>query len=149
MSKHTLERIALLKQKREFIDEHIVKLEELVLCENRFESVLNDVSHDIDATVMEQVKTPNKVANIKVVSAKTSAESTDKPISLGSLIVKIVHESKKPLTLKQIAETATKSGYKSSAKNFGNNVYQAVNKLVKAKELKQTRENGEILYFAA
>ena len=65
-----------------------------------------------------------------------------------ALVCKIIYESKEPISLKEIAGVAQKLGYKSDAKNFANNVYQAVNKLVKAKDLKQKRDNGEILYFA-
>lgn len=141
MSKHTLERIAALEVERDYINELLVKLQELLVCENRYESFGSQQIENVE----EVVHTSAKV----VVAKTTKTTEVEKPISLGSLITKIVHDSKKPLTLKQIAENATKSGYKSSAKNFGNNVYQAVNKLVKAKEIKQTRQDGEILYFAA
>lgn len=148
MSLATVERIAALKQQREFLNEFIQKLEEIFEFEKKFEMSQSSgaFSHHLEDESAPTASAKKSVENTKV---EKLLVKTDKPISLGSLVVKIVNDSKKPLTLKQISEVAQKSGYKSSAKNFANNVYQSVNKLVKNKQLKQSRVDGEILYCAA
>lgn len=154
MSVNTLERIAALKQQREFIDGLISKLEEVTVFESRLASLSNGSS----TTAVFSTSTPqvlescNQEDNLPAPkhnkAKKEIVTKNDKPMSLGSLVCKIIHESKEPISLKEVASVAQKLGYKSDAKNFANNVYQAVNKLVKAKDLKQKRDNGEILYFA-
>jgi len=154
MSVNTLERIAALKQQREFIDGLISKLEEVTVFESRLASLSNgSLTTAVFSTSTPQVlescnQEDNSPAPKRNKAKKEIVTKNDKPMSLGSLVCKIIHESKEPISLKEVASVAQKLGYKSDAKNFANNVYQAVNKLVKAKDLKQKRDNGEILYFA-
>lgn len=77
-----------------------------------------------------------------------NASSADKPSSLSALVQKIVSESKNPLTYAEVADLALKHGYKSSAKNFANNVYQSLNIHVRNKVLRQEKVDG-IMKFCA
>jgi hypothetical protein len=155
MSVNTLERIAALKQQREFIDGIISKLEEVTVFESRLASLSNGASttavfskSQVLESCNQEDKLPASNPKLHNKAKKEIVTKNDKPMSLGALVCKIIYESKEPISLKEIAGVAQKLGYKSDAKNFANNVYQAVNKLVKAKDLKQKRDNGEILYFA-
>jgi hypothetical protein len=58
-------------------------------------------------------------------------------------------QSKTPLSYTEVAEKAIASGYKTIAKDFGNNVYQSLNKLVRDKEIKQYKENNIVFFEAA
>jgi hypothetical protein len=90
--------------------------------------------------------TKRKPSRVKDVVASSS--SIDKPISLPALVQKIVSESKHPLTYSEVADLALKHGYKSSAKNFANNVYQSLNIHVRNKVLRQEKVDGTMKFCA-
>ncbi len=84
----------------------------------------------------------------KIARSARKIVKVEKPMSLPALVEKIVTESKEPLTYSEVAEIAIKNGYKSSAKNFANNVYQSLNIHVRNKTLRQERVDGELKFTA-
>jgi hypothetical protein len=55
--------------------------------------------------------------------------------SLREVIVDVLGKSKNGLTFEQIVQASKQAGYKTSAKNFDNIVYQALHKLIKTEKL--------------
>lgn len=139
------------KQRAELHLTYVRKLEELVQIESKLASISNA------ARQQPQRKTSSSKPGAAV-SQKTKVAATgnkpvpmpNKPVSLPSLVQRIIVDSKRSLTPAEVAQIAIQNGYKTSAKDFSNNVYQALNRLVNKKSLRQNRRpDGRIEYSAA
>jgi hypothetical protein len=136
----------------------IEKMEAILPYEQKINMLFKGI--DVEDTVVKSEKnysnrskstakknsTKRKPSRVKDVVASSS--SIDKPISLPALVQKIVSESKHPLTYSEVADLALKHGYKSSAKNFANNVYQSLNIHVRNKVLRQEKVDGTMKFCA-
>jgi len=151
------ERLNTYKNQHKVLSDLIEKMESIIPFEEKCSMLLKgiDVEHNssnhsneetISATI---VKTRRKMKSVKTRKPRqisNKVELADKPMSLPSLVQKIVSESKEPLTYMEVADLAIKNGYKSSAKNFANNVYQSLNIHVRNKTLRQQKIDGQIKF---
>jgi hypothetical protein len=146
------------KNQHKMLGDLIEKMEAILPYEQKINMLFKGI--DVEETVVKSEKnysnrskstakknsTKRKPSRVKDVIASSS--SIDKPISLPALVQKIVSESKHPLTYAEVADLALKHGYKSSAKNFANNVYQSLNIHVRNKVLRQEKIDGTMKFCA-
>lgn len=165
MSNSVIEqKIVALKQQQQLLLELIGKLEDVASLETRVSQLSSGsesnfaARHAVPARdsgvlggVRGIVKNAHEAAHkVKAkAKAKPKVSGGGKPVSLRSVVKHIVMHSKTPLSYPEVAEKAIASGYKTIAKDFGNNVYQSLNKLVRDKELKQYKENNIVFFEAA
>lgn len=160
------QKIASLKEHHQLILELIGKLEDVASLETRVSNISSgsepvapehravhpiapkNVSF-IRGAARSKAATKDSGAKPKTSGKPKSTGGSSKPVSLRSVVKHIVMSSKTPLSYPQVAEKAIASGYKTIAKDFGNNVYQSLNKLVRDKELRQHKENNVVLFEAA
>lgn len=164
MSNSVIEqKIVALKRQQQLLLELIGKLEDVASLETKVSQLSSGsesniaVRHVIPAQdsgivggargIAKSAASAYKAAYRAKLKAKNSGGG--KPVSLRSVVKHIVMQSKTPLSYPEVAEKAIASGYKTIAKDFGNNVYQSLNKLVRDKELKQRKENNTVLFEAA
>lgn len=159
MSHNVLEeKLLAYKHQYKVLGELIEKMEAIVPFEQRCGMLLKGLDADTESQAPEAKKSVRTESAIKVKSTKlrksvkahtrSKIDSADKPMSLPALVQKIVTESKEPLTYSEVAEIALKQGYKSSAKNFANNVYQSLNIHVRNKVLRQEKVDGTMKFCA-
>lgn len=163
MSNSVIEqKIVALKRQQQLIFELIGKLEDVASLETQMSSGSEPnlaTRHVVPAQASDTVggvrgiaksaASAYKAAYRAKLKAKAKFSGDGKPVSLRSVVKHIVMQSKTPLSYPEVAEKAIASGYKTIAKDFGNNVYQSLNKLVRDKELKQRKENNVVLFEAA
>lgn len=131
--------------------QYIKKLEELVAIENKIASM----SKAANAAVKKPSQPASKPTQSKPAHASSAPKRNEpipmpgKPISLPVLVQKILSDSKKSLTHVEVAELAIRNGYKTSSKDFPTNVYQALNKLVNKKSIKQDKSPDGKVHFSA
>ena len=161
MSNSVIEqKIVALKRQQQLIFELIGKLEDVASLETQMSSgsesnlaTRHVVPAQASGTVggirgtAKSAASAYKAAYRAKVKAKVSGGG--KPVSLRSVVKHIVMHAKTPLSYTEVAEKAIASGYKTIAKDFGNNVYQSLNKLVRDKEIKQYKENNIVFFEAA
>ncbi len=152
------EKLTAYKNQHKMLGDLIEKMEAILPYEQKINMLFKGI--DVEDTVVKSKKnysnrskstakknsTKRKPSRVKDVVASSS--SIDKPISLPALVQKIVSESKHPLTYSEVADLALKHGYKSSAKNFANNVYQSLNIHVRNKVLRQEKVDGTMKFCA-
>lgn len=152
------EKLNAYKNQHKMLGDLIEKMEAILPYEQKINMLFKGI--DVEDTVVKSEKnysnrskstakknsTKRKPSRVKDVIASSS--SIDKPISLPALVQKIVSESKHPLTYSEVADLALKHGYKSSAKNFANNVYQSLNIHVRNKVLRQEKVDGTMKFCA-
>lgn len=152
------EKLNAYKNQHKMLGDLIEKMEAILPYEQKINMLFKGI--DVEETVVKSEKnysnrskstakknsTKRKPSRVKDVIASSS--SIDKPISLPALVQKIVSESKHPLTYSEVADLALKHGYKSSAKNFANNVYQSLNIHVRNKVLRQEKVDGTMKFCA-
>ena len=152
------EKLNAYKNQHKMLGDLIEKMEAILPYEQKINMLFKGI--DVEETVVKSEKnysnrskstakknsTKRKPSRVKDVIASSS--SIDKPISLPALVQKIVSESKHPLTYAEVADLALKHGYKSSAKNFANNVYQSLNIHVRNKVLRQEKVDGTMKFCA-
>jgi hypothetical protein len=152
------EKLTAYKNQHKMLGDLIEKMEAILPYEQKINMLFKGI--DVEDTVVKSEKnysnrskstakknsTKRKPSRVKDVVASSS--SIDKPISLPALVQKIVSESKHPLTYSEVADLALKHGYKSSAKNFANNVYQSLNIHVRNKVLRQEKVDGTMKFCA-
>jgi len=152
------EKLNAYKNQHKMLGDLIEKMEAILPYEQKINMLFKGI--DVEDTVIKSEKnysnrskstakknsTKRKPSRVKDVVASSS--SIDKPISLPALVQKIVSESKHPLTYSEVADLALKHGYKSSAKNFANNVYQSLNIHVRNKVLRQEKVDGTMKFCA-
>ena len=161
MSNSVIEqKIVALKRQQQLIFELIGKLEDVASLETQMSSgsesnlaTRHVVPAQASGTVggirgtAKSAASAYKAAYRAKVKAKVSGGG--KPVSLRSVVKHIVMHAKTPLSYTEVAEKAIASGYKTIAKDFGNNVYQSLNKLVRDKEIMQYKENNIVFFEAA
>ena len=161
MSNSVIEqKIVALKQQQQLLLDLIGKLEDVALLEIQLSSGSESnlaTRHAAPAQasgkvggargIAKSAASAYKAAYRAKVKAKVSGGG--KPVSLRSVVKHIVMHAKTPLSYTEVAEKAIASGYKTIAKDFGNNVYQSLNKLVRDKEIKQYKENNIVFFEAA
>lgn len=161
MSNSVIEqKIVALKRQQQLIFELIGKLEDVASLETQMSSGSESnlaTRHVVPAQasgkvggargIAKSAASAYKAAYRAKVKAKVSGGG--KPVSLRSVVKHIVMHAKTPLSYTEVAEKAIASGYKTIAKDFGNNVYQSLNKLVRDKEIKQYKENNIVFFEAA
>lgn len=151
------ERLTAYKHQHKVLSDLIEKMESIIPFEEKCSMLLkgidvedNSISQSNDETISATiVKTRRKMKPVrarKIRQTSNKVELADKPMSLPSLVQKIVSESKEPLTYMEVADMALKNGYKSSAKNFANNVYQSLNIHVRNKTLRQQKVDGQLKF---
>jgi len=152
------EKLNAYKNQHKMLGDLIEKMEAILPYEQKINMLFKGI--DVEETVAKPEKnysnrskstakknsTKRKPSRVKDVIASSS--SIDKPSSLPALVQKIVSESKHPLTYAEVADLALKHGYKSSAKNFANNVYQSLNIHVRNKVLRQEKVDGTMKFCA-
>lgn len=152
------EKLNAYKNQHKMLGDLIEKMEAILPYEQKINMLFKGI--DVEETVVKSEKnysnrskstakknsTKRKPSRVKDVIASSS--SIDKPISLPALVQKIVSESKHPLTYSEVADLALKHGYRSSAKNFANNVYQSLNIHVRNKVLRQEKVDGTMKFCA-
>ena len=127
------------------------KLEELVQIESKLASISNAARQQPQRKTSSSKPAAAVSQKTKVAAAGNKpVPMPNKPVSLPSLVQRIIVDSKRSLTPAEVAQIAIQNGYKTSAKDFSNNVYQALNRLVNKKSLRQNRRpDGRIEYSAA
>lgn len=149
------EKLSVYKNQHKMLGDLIEKMEAILPYEHKINMLFKGIEVEETADKLEKTHSNRRKSTVKKSSAKRKPirvknviSSIDKPISLPALVQKIVSESKHPLTYAEVADLALKHGYKSSAKNFANNVYQSLNIHVRNKVLRQEKIDGTMKFCA-